>query len=121
MGQPMDQIRDKDLASAMLNDLKFTCECLGQKILETSNTQLRQNYINILSESYNEQNQLYSLMSQRGWHQPMMANQQDVSQVTNQIMKMQNEINHTINTGQQQTSNYQANYSQKTFQGHQPY
>ncbi|MBM7854464.1 spore coat protein CotF [Desulfohalotomaculum tongense] len=128
MVQLMDQIRDKDLAFAMLNDLKSTCECITQKILETSNEQLRQSYLNVLHETFNEHKQLYNMMSQRGWYKPMMAKPDEINQISSHIMSMQNEINQTINAVNYQQQhyggtqyNYQPGYYQGGMQGHQPY
>lgn len=122
MGSSIDQIRDKDLAFAMLNDLKFTCDCINQKILEASNMQLRQQYLNILNETYSEQKQLFDLMQQRGWYKTMNANQQELSQISNSINTMQNEM--MQQTGYQQQY-YQQPYGQGMYQrnnqGHQPY
>jgi spore coat protein CotF len=118
----MDQIRDKDLALAMLNDLKFTCDCINQKILEVSNPQLRQKYLNVLSETYDEHNQLYNLMHQRGWYKTMNATQQELSQIINSVNTMQNEMMQNINTTSYQQYNQQQPYQQQHHnQGHQPY
>ncbi|WP_051688115.1 spore coat protein [Desulfofalx alkaliphila] len=121
MGQTFDQIRDKDLATSMLMDLKYTCECINRKILETSNNQLRQSYINVLTETYNEQKQLFDMMNQRGWYQPTMAQQQEISQASRKINNMQNEIMHTINSSQQQQYYGTSNYQQQRMPQHMPH
>ncbi|MEG6615695.1 spore coat protein [Peptococcaceae bacterium 1198_IL3148] len=117
----IDNIEDKDLALAMLNDLKFTCQCLNQKILETSNLQLRQNYINILNETFNEHKQLFDLMTQRGWYQPMMAPPQQHNQIITKISNTQNEVMQTVNATGYQPQYQQPIMYQRGNQGHQLY
>ncbi len=118
MGQTTDQIRDKDLAMAMLMDLKHTCECLNQKILEASNPQLRQSYINILHETYNEQQHLFNYMQQKGWYPTMTAHQQDISTIAGSISQMQQEITQKLN---QTNYNYQQQHSGQNYYSNQSY
>lgn len=112
--QSFKQIRDKDMAFTMLNNLKYTCDCINTKLLETSNMQLRQSYINILNETYNEQKQLFDIMSQRNWYQPTMAQQQELSQAASRINNMQGELMQIINTSnnlhQNSTIGHEQNY-----------
>ena len=128
----MKHIRDKDLAAAVLSDLKLTCSCINQKILETANEQLRQSYLNILNETYNEHKQVFDMMHQRGWYKTIPARQQEISQFSNSISTMQNDIMQTIHTGGQQqqqqdipgynyNNNYQGNTGQSGYQWQQSY
>jgi spore coat protein CotF len=117
----MVQTKDKDLTFSMLNDLKYTCDCLNQKILETSNMQLRQNYINILNETFIEHKQLFDIMTHRGWYQPQVAEQQELTQFINKISTMQIQGVQTMNAAQYQQQYMQSIMYDRKNQGHQLY
>ncbi|ABO50455.1 Coat F domain protein [Desulforamulus reducens MI-1] len=102
-----DQVTDKNLCLAMLNQLKWDASCLTSKILECSDAQLRQDYINILNRTFEEQVQVYNFANQQGWHKPMMAEQNMVTQVQSGAQKMLNEQQQSMAT-QHQQAQYQA-------------
>ncbi|MDO7787468.1 spore coat protein [Desulforamulus aquiferis] len=91
-----DQVTDKNLCMSMINQLKWDATCLTQKILETSDQQLRQDYINVLDRTFAEQKQLYDLANQYGWHQPMMADQSMISKVQSGLHNLSNEIQQSM-------------------------
>lgn len=127
-----NQITDKNIALSMLDDLKFTANCLNGKILEAADDQLRRDYMSTLERTYQLQKQVWNLAHQRGWYQPMMAEQQQITSAQNQIRKTDAEMHQFINSTagmnqqsgmyQQSQYNYQTpNYQQQTYyQGSQP-
>ncbi|MCD5406284.1 MAG: spore coat protein [Desulfotomaculum sp.] len=107
----MHTIRDKDLAGAVLSNLKLTCSCINETILKTNNEQLRQSYLHVLNETYNEHKQVFDLMHQRGWHKSIPAPQQEVNRFANIITTMQNDVMQTThNVEWQQQGNAGHNY-----------
>lgn len=103
-----EQVTDKNLCMAMINQLKWDATCLTQKVLETSDQQLRQDYINVLDRTFIEQKQLYDLANQYGWHQPMMAEQSMVSKVQNSLQNMSNEIQQSMISIHHQQAQHQG-------------
>lgn len=91
-----DQVTDKNLCLAMLNQLKWDATCLTQRILEVGDQQLRQDYINVLDRTFAEQKQLYDIANQYGWHQPMMADQNMINQVKSDLQNLSNDIQQSM-------------------------
>lgn len=102
-----DQVTDKNLCLSMLNQLKWDAVGLTNKVLETSDVNLRQDYISVLDRTFAEQKNLYDLANQYGWHQPIMAVQGAVNQVQADIQKMVNEQQQSMASMHQQAQ-YQA-------------
>ncbi|GAB6180720.1 hypothetical protein JCM14036_20390 [Desulfotomaculum defluvii] len=102
-----DQVTDKNLCLAMLNELKWNASSLTSNILECSNEQLRQEYINILNQTFDQQKQVFDFAHQQGWYKPMMAEQNMINQVQNGAQKMINEQQQSMLTQQHQMQ-YQA-------------
>ncbi len=100
-----DQVTDKILCMALINQLKWDAVCLTSKILECDDNKLRQDYINVLNRTFAEQKQAYDYANQQGWHQPMMAEQTMISQVQSDVQKMITEIQQSMMTMHQQAQN----------------
>ncbi|AEG60183.1 spore coat protein [Desulforamulus ruminis] len=116
-----DQVTDKNLCMAMLNHLKWDAVCLTNKILECSDQSLRQDYINVLDRTFAEQKSLYDLANQHGWHQPMMANQNLVSQVQSDVQKLSSEQQQSMSTIHQQAQYQGIQNQQAGYQNQQSY
>ncbi len=85
MGQGMQtgqgtQFPEKDILQIVLNESKHTAETLNSFILESSNEQLRRDYMTILGDIYNQQKQVFDLMQQKGFYNVENANAQQISQ-----------------------------------------
>ncbi|SHE42640.1 spore coat protein [Desulforamulus putei] len=102
-----DQVTDKNLCLALINQLKWDAVCLTSKILECDDDRLRQDYINILNRTFAEQKQAFDFAKQHGWYQPMLAEQTMIGQVQSDTQKMVNEIQQSMMTMHQQAQ-YQA-------------
>jgi spore coat protein CotF len=77
-GQGM-QFSDKDILQLILNESKHTVASLNTYITEASSAQLRQDYMNVLGDIYNEQKQVSDLMQTKGYYNVKNANPQDVA------------------------------------------
>ena len=85
MGQGMQmgqgtQFPEKDILQIVLNESKHTAETLNTFILESSNEQLRRDYMTGLGDIYNQQKQVFDLMQQKGFYNVENANAQQISQ-----------------------------------------
>lgn len=78
-GQGM-QLSDKDILQVVLNETKHTASSLNTYISETNTDQLRQDYMNVLGDMYNQQKQVFDLMQTKGYYNVKTANPQDISQ-----------------------------------------
>ncbi|AEF94325.1 Coat F domain protein [Desulfotomaculum nigrificans CO-1-SRB] len=76
-----DQVTDKTLCLAMLNELKWTATCLTNKILECADPQLRQDYIHVLNRTFTEQKSVFDFAHQQGWYKPTMAEQTQINKL----------------------------------------
>jgi spore coat protein CotF len=78
-GQGM-QFSDKDILQVVLNETKHTAASLNNYISEASTDQLRQDYMNVLGDLYNQEKQVFDLMQTKGYYNVKNANPQDISQ-----------------------------------------
>ncbi|CUH97558.1 hypothetical protein P22_3689 [Propionispora sp. 2/2-37] len=78
-GQGM-QFTDRDIMQVCLNESKHLAESLNTYILESTNDQLRRDYMTILGDVYSQQKQLFDVMQQKGYYDVKNANPQDISQ-----------------------------------------
>ncbi|WP_378956578.1 spore coat protein [Pelosinus sp. sgz500959] len=75
------QFADKDILQLALNESKHTAEALNSFILESTNEQLRRDYMTVLGDVYNQQKQVFDLMQQKGFYSVENATAQQISQV----------------------------------------
>lgn len=61
-------LSDRDLFQTMLNEQKYLNTHITSSIMESSNPQLRQEYIHILNRGFEHQRMIYDAMNQRGWY-----------------------------------------------------
>ncbi|AQS59315.1 spore coat protein [Desulforamulus ferrireducens] len=122
-----DQVTDKNLCLALINQLKWSATCLTGKILECADDQLRQEYMQILNRTFAEQKRVFDFAHQQGWYQPMMAEQQMIGQVQSDTQKLMMEQQHSMGNmhqiAQQQSIQSQGmyNYQNQNHYGGQPY
>ena len=74
------QFADRDILQLALNESKHTAEALNTFILETSNEQLRRDYMTVLGDVYNQQKQVFDLMQQKGFYSVENATSQQLAQ-----------------------------------------
>lgn len=75
------QFAEKDILQLALNESKHTAESINSFILESSNEQLRRDYMTILGDVYSQQKQLFDLMQQKGFYSIENATPQQITQV----------------------------------------
>jgi len=71
---------DRDILQIALNESKHTAEALNSFILETSNEQLRRDYMTVLGDVYNQQKQVFDLMQQKGFYNVENATAAQIAQ-----------------------------------------
>ena len=86
-GQGM-QFADKDILQLALNESKHAAETLNASILESSNEQLRRDYMTILGDIYNQQKQIFDMMQQKGYYKMQNASEQEISQAQSKFNQM---------------------------------
>ncbi len=74
------QFADRDILQLALNESKHTAEALNSFILESSNEQLRRDYMTVLGDIYSQQKQVFDLMQQKGFYSVENATSQQIAQ-----------------------------------------
>lgn len=74
------QVSDRDIMQVCLNEAKHMATSLNIYIQESSNEQLRRDYMTVLGEIYSQEKQLYDYMQQKGYYNVKNATPQDISQ-----------------------------------------
>ncbi len=87
-GQGM-QFNDRDALQLALNETKHMAESLNTYILESTNDQLRRDYMTVLGDVYSQQKQLFDMMQQKGYYNVKNANPQDISQAQSKFSSQQ--------------------------------
>ncbi len=83
------QLSERDILQVALNESKYLAASLNTYILEASTAQLRRDYISVLGDVYSQQEQLFSLMQQKGYYNIENANSQQVSKVQSKFSNQQ--------------------------------
>ncbi|SDY97079.1 Coat F domain-containing protein [Proteiniborus ethanoligenes] len=79
-------MQERDIVNDVLSMTKASMQCYGTAISECSNQQLRSALQKLRDEAEQFQYQLYQIAEQKGYYTPAQnANQQDISQVKNQL------------------------------------
>ena len=81
----MKSLTDKDLLNVILDEHKLCASSLTNLVLESSDTNLRNDVTNILNGTFKHQKQVFDYMSQKGWYQTQNATPQDISRVQQQV------------------------------------
>lgn len=74
----MTGLGDRDLASDMLKDSKFTIISLAKAVTEVANPQLKALMVTHLMTAIQQHHQLSDLAASRDWYKPMLPPQQQV-------------------------------------------
>ncbi len=79
-------MQERDIVNDVLSMTKSSIHSYGTAISECSNQQLRSTLQKLRNEAEQFQYQLYQLAEQKGYYTPApTANQQDVTQIKNQL------------------------------------
>lgn len=76
---------DKEVLGDMLSSQKFATSNYNTYAGECQNTQLRDEFLNILKEEHCIQSELFNEMQSRGWYQVKQAPQNEVTTVYNKF------------------------------------
>ncbi|NMB95672.1 MAG: spore coat protein [Clostridiaceae bacterium] len=85
----MKFITEKEILNVLLDQHKLCASSLTNFVLESSNQNLRNDATSILNKTFQNQKQIFDIMSQKGWYKPQVANQQSISQVQQEINQVQ--------------------------------
>lgn len=85
-------IADKEIANVVLDNHKLSASSLTNLILESTNTQLRDDCMNLLKRTLDHQKQIFDVMSQKGWYQVTNVSQQDLSKAQQQVSSITSSI-----------------------------
>lgn len=83
---PMD---DKDIAQDLLAQIKGISRRVHTTVLESAHPQVRQTLEQIDRETENLAGRVFNFVSQRGWYNPRLADQQTVAWFQNAISQVQ--------------------------------
>ncbi|HOV79669.1 MAG TPA: spore coat protein [Bacillota bacterium] len=76
-------IDEKDRLTDSLITQKHIASGYNTAAIESSNSQLKETFMNILRDEHQIQYEIYQEMNNRGWYQPKAANVNDISQNVN--------------------------------------
>lgn len=78
---------DKEYLSDSINMQKFISDNYNSFASECSDTNLKNECLNLLKEEHMIQNEIYDEMSKRGWYQVQKADQNQVDMAAQKYMK----------------------------------
>lgn len=90
MNGQAQQFSEQNVLQIALNDTKLMAASLNNYILESSDDQLRRDYMTVLGDVYSEQKQIFDIMEQKGYYQTQQATPQAVNQAKQKFMSSAN-------------------------------
>ena len=78
-------LTDKELLQLALENAKYTAAAVNTFALEASSDTLRRDYLTVLGDVHNQQQQIFDVMQQKGYYNVKNANPQDIAQVKSQF------------------------------------
>lgn len=85
-------ISDQDLANIILTQTKMSATSMTNLILESASDTLRRDATNILQSTFTNQQEVFDIMSQKGWYQTQSASTQDVATAKQSVSSIQTSI-----------------------------
>ncbi|MDW7652165.1 MAG: spore coat protein [Bacillota bacterium] len=85
----MQKLTDQDIAQCLLKDEKYMCSMVNNAILESTNENLRRDWMTCLQNSYRVQKEVFNTMSQKGWYQPAKADTQQMTKAQSEFQANQ--------------------------------
>lgn len=79
---------DKTIMDTILCNVKGSCDLMLHGSIESSTPSVHTVFKNGLSESLKTQNEIYNLMSQKGWYPEQKAEQQKIDQAKQKYSNM---------------------------------
>lgn len=89
MANQNPNLSPKDILNDCLSCEKSFTSLYNTALNEVSNTQLRQDMLNILVEKHNCENNIFSMMQQRNMYQVKPADVQEIQQAQQQFTQQQ--------------------------------
>ncbi|MBP2631236.1 MAG: Coat domain protein [Firmicutes bacterium] len=86
MNGQASQFSEQNILQMALNDSKLTAASLNNYILESSDEQLRRDYMTVLGDVYSQQKQIFDIMEQKGYYQTQQASPQAINKVKQNFM-----------------------------------
>jgi spore coat protein F len=89
----MNKFTDKEIMYTLLNEHKLCASSLTNLILESSDTNLRNDASGILNRTFQHQKNIFDIMTSKGWYTTAQASQQDLTAAKQEVGKIQSSIN----------------------------
>lgn len=83
---------DKAMCSDSLASEKLLTSCYNTAITETTNDQLRRDFLSVYQDEQNCLKAVWDVMHARGWYQLNMASQQEIGQLQQRLQQEQMQI-----------------------------
>lgn len=90
-------MKEKEMVNDALASQKYLTSSYNTAATEATNSQLRQDFRNILSDEHKYQEQLFNIMNQKGWYNPAQADQEQLNQAQTKYTQMQNQMQQNQN------------------------
>ncbi len=78
---------EKNVLQMALNDSKLMAASINSYILEAADDQLRRDYMTVLGDVYNQQKQIFDIMSQKGYYSTPQAKPEEINAAKQQYMQ----------------------------------
>lgn len=78
---------DKTIMTDILNGVKGSCDLLLHGSIEAATPTVHTTFKNGLNDSLQMQNEIYNMMSKKGWYTEQKAEQQKIDTVKNKFMQ----------------------------------
>lgn len=88
----MADFTDKEIVASILNERKLAASSLTNLILESTNPTLRNDVKSILTKTFDQQKNVFDIMSQKGWYSIQNANPQEISQAQQKIKGIESQM-----------------------------
>lgn len=91
-GVTLANLSDKEIMTSILNEHKLSASSLTNLILESTCPMLRSDAESILTKTFDNQKQVFDIMSQKGWYPVQNANQQEISTAQQKVKNIESQI-----------------------------
>lgn len=86
-----NSFNEQNILQTALNDTKLMAASINGYILEAADDNLRRDYMTALGDVYNQQKQIFDIMSQKGYYAVSKAQPQEIMQAKEEYIKNRKE------------------------------
>lgn len=84
-------LTERDFLQLALNESKQLASSINTYVLEANTSQLRRDYLSVLGDVYSQQEEIFSLMQQKGYYNVENANSQQMAKAKNKFSSQQSQ------------------------------